>query len=243
MPYIALGLGLAIGLYLLGRWFVVAKPTTVIKFLRWTGMILLLLGDIFLAISGRLGWLIFLLPVVLPWIMRARQAARMAKNFSRMASGSRGAGTGQSSQIETRFLRMLLDHDSGEMNGQVLEGRFAGRQLADLSFDGLISLYGECAPVDEQSAQVLAAYLERNFPEDWRERAESAETHSGGASNGKSAMTRDEAYDVLGLEAGASTEEIKAAHHKLMSKIHPDHGGSTYLATKINQAKDFLLGD
>ncbi|HJO86863.1 MAG TPA: hypothetical protein QF359_07875 [Rhodospirillales bacterium] len=46
----------------------------------------------------------------------------------------------------------------------------------------------------------------------------------------------------MGLEPGASEDKIKEAHHRLLSKIHPDHGGSTFLATQINQAKDFLLG-
>ena len=59
---------------------------------------------------------------------------------------------------------------------------------------------------------------------------------------GQGDMTTEEAYDILGLEAGASDEDIKTAHHELMGKIHPDKGGSTYLATKINQAKDVLLG-
>ena len=166
MPYLVLAVALAVGLVLLVRWFVAAQPTTVIKFLRWTGLILLVLGGVFLAISGRLGWLLFLLPVLLPWFMRARSAARMAKNFARMAAGGRGTATGQTSQIETRFLRMNLNHDTGEMNGQVLDGRFAGRQLGDLSFDDLLTLYGECAPLDEQSAQVLTASFDRNFPDD-----------------------------------------------------------------------------
>jgi hypothetical protein len=205
---------------------------------------LLVLGGVVLAVSGRLGWVLVLVPVLLPWFLRVRSAARMAKNFSRMAASGGGAATGQTSQIETRFLRVYLEHDTGEMKGEVLEGRFTGRQLDDLTFDDLLALYGESAPLDDQSAQVLAAYFERNFPDDWRARAESAEARrADGAGGGLNAMTTEEAYEVLGLEEGASTEEIKAAHHRLMSKIHPDHGGSTYLATKINQAKDFLLGE
>lgn len=54
-------------------------------------------------------------------------------------------------------------------------------------------------------------------------------------------MTEDEAYQVLGLEKGATTEAIHRSHRELMKKIHPDQGGTTYLATRVNQARDILL--
>ena len=56
-------------------------------------------------------------------------------------------------------------------------------------------------------------------------------------------MSRDEALRILGLESGASPDEIKSAYHRLMAALHPDKGGSTYLAAKLNEAKDRLLGD
>ena len=57
------------------------------------------------------------------------------------------------------------------------------------------------------------------------------------------AMEREEAYKVLGLQPGASREAIKAAHRRLMQRVHPDHGGSDELAACVNRAKDLLLGD
>jgi DnaJ-domain-containing protein 1 len=136
----------------------------------------------------------------------------------------------------------VLDHDSGEMNGDVLMGRFEGRTLRTLSLAELLVLLGE-ARHDEDSVQVLTAYLDRYHGDRWRDEAASQDAHgrSGGApKNGT--MSREEAYEVLGLAPGADAVAVKAAHHRLMSKIHPDLGGSTYLAAKINQAKDVLLG-
>lgn len=64
----------------------------------------------------------------------------------------------------------------------------------------------------------------------------------GAASRRSGAMTRDEAYQVLGLRPGASEADIRAAHHRLMRAAHPDAGGSDWLAARINQARDLLLG-
>ncbi len=60
------------------------------------------------------------------------------------------------------------------------------------------------------------------------------------ASGGR--MTRNEAFDVLGLQPDAPEEAVRAAHRRLMRSAHPDHGGSDWLASRINQARDVLLG-
>jgi DnaJ-domain-containing protein 1 len=109
----------------------------------------------------------------------------------------------------------------------------------------------EAQGVDAQSASLLEAYLDRRFP-DWREpagerpvaagrRLESGRAGPSGSS-GSDDMDEAEALQVLGLERGAAPEEIKQAHRRLMAKLHPDSGGSNFLAVQINRAKDILLG-
>ena len=244
MAYFILGIAVLLGSVLAAQWYVSATPSTLVKALRWI-VILGLAGLIILfLIGGRIVWALFALPVLLPWLFRFRSAARMAKNWSRMAGAAGqggpvgGGGTGQASSVDTKFIKMHLDHDSGEMNGEVVVGRFTGRRLAELSQDDLVALLGE-ATDDEASVRVLTAYLDRYFGTDWRA---AAAGDAGTGTGGTGSMARDEAYEILGLEPGASPAEVKAAHHRLMSKIHPDHDGSTYLASKVNQAKDLLLG-
>ncbi|MBT3553903.1 MAG: DnaJ domain-containing protein [Rhodospirillaceae bacterium] len=248
MPYLVLGVAVLIGTLLAARWYVSAQPATLLKSLKWIFIILVVLVAGALIFTGRIGWGLLAIPALLPLLMRARMAARAAKNYSRMAaSGAPGAGagtgSGQASEIETAYVRMILNHDNGEMNGDVIAGRFAGRTLRSMELGEILQLLGE-ASADEQSVQVLSAYLDRYHGDEWREQARAGghAENGGGSGGGQGGMTREEAYDILGLEAGASDEDIKTAHHELMSKIHPDKGGSTYLATKINQAKDFLLG-
>lgn len=232
LPYFILGIALLVGLLLIMRWYVSADPKTLLKVLKWLSLGLIVVVGLFLALTGRLAWAFVTLPVLLGWLMRFRSAARMFKNFSRMASGGAAAGAA-ASEVETRFLRMTLDHSSGEMDGEVLEGAHKGRPLSALGLRDIIDLLGICRGEDEQSAQILEAYLDRRFA-DWRDEAPSNDSFKG-------EMDRSEALDILGLSEGASMEEIKQAHHRLITGLHPDHGGSTYLAAKINRAKDVLV--
>jgi DnaJ-domain-containing protein 1 len=145
---------------------------------------------------------------------------------------------GQVSEVETGYLRMRLDHDTATMSGMVRRGRFQGRELRELGRDELVELWQTCCAEDPQGASLLAAYLDRFMP-GWRENRSPGE----GASRGSSgdAMTREEAYAILGLAPGASEAEIRDAYHRLMMKLHPDQGGSTYLAARINRAREVLM--
>ncbi len=136
---------------------------------------------------------------------------------------------------------MMLDHDSGEMDGTILRGKYQERELRELSEVELNDLLNECKMNDEQSARLVESYIDRVFGEDGdgEENASRSRRARPGPAN---TMNRDEAFEVLGLEPGSSESEIREAHHKLLLKIHPDQGGSDYLAAKINQAKEVLLG-
>ncbi len=234
LPYFILGLALLAGLLLAARWFVNTEPSTVAKVLKRIALVLIISVALFFLFTGRLAWAFYTLPALLPWFLRFRSLARTAKNFSRMSAGLGGGANGQTSDLKTRYLKMALDHDSGELDGEVIEGKYAGRRLSDMSLPELVDLLQTCWAEDGQSAQVLEAYLDRVHG-DWRESAAEGKAEAG-------TMTREEALQVLGLEAGASKDDIKEAHHRLIAGLHPDRGGSTYLAAQINQAKDILLG-
>lgn len=137
-------------------------------------------------------------------------------------------------------MRMHLDHDSGEIGGEVLEGPFAGKALSDLSLDNLISLYKQCLMQDGESASLLKAYLDRVHGDEWQSGVGAQDQQQPPASDTR--LNEEEAYRILGLAMGASKQEVIDAHRRLIQKLHPDRGGSDYLAAKINQAKDFLLG-
>lgn len=236
MPYLVLGVAVVVGLFFLARGVRGANPQTVVRAAKWIGIGLGVTILLILTLRGGLMTMLLMAAAMIPIILRWRM-------FSRMARGWRGPQPGQSSDLETRYLRMTLDHDSGVLKGTVLEGQFKGRLLEELDQAQILSLLQECRVHDEQSAQILETYLDRIYGAEWRSGGgeQSRARDGAGASTGSGAMTREEAYSVLGLKPGASDDQIKEAHRKLMVKMHPDQGGSTYLAAKINQAKDLLL--
>ena len=229
-PYFLLGLVLVAAAYFLMRWFVAAPPAQVRKALLTTGLVLAPILIVALAVGGRLSLASLLVPALLLLLLM--------RPLRRFQSARRGPAPGNSSEVRTRFLKMLLDHDSGEMSGTVLEGPYAGRTLEALTEEDLFALWRLCLAEDEQSVRVLESYLDRRLGGDWQ-----AEAGSAARSAAAEAMTREEAFRILGLEPDAGAEEILAAYRRMMRQHHPDQGGSDYLAAKINQAKALLLGD
>lgn len=225
------------------RWFVKTPPKQVVRLLKrlaiGTGIGIL----IYLAAIGRLHWLFALIGSLIAVAYRLTSLLGLVPLLQRLFTlkqtmgSARRPSAGQTSDVETRFLRMSLDHDSGVMNGEVLEGRFKGQQLSNMNVNDLLELLHECRAQDAQSAAILETYLDRTHGDQWRYASGNERSPA------SSTMTPDEAYEVLGLAAGASEEEVVEAHRRLMQKLHPDRGGSTYLAAKLNQAKDTLLSN
>ncbi|MFG1398432.1 J domain-containing protein [Roseixanthobacter pseudopolyaromaticivorans] len=145
------------------------------------------------------------------------------------------------SRVSSPMFEMELNHDTGVLSGRVTTGPRAGTSLDDLEVPDLLALRGG---LDAQSLALIEAYLDRRAPA-WREHAQSnAGGRSGEGSSmsaRNSAMTEEEAHQILGLEPGAGEAAVRAAHRALMKKLHPDHGGSSYLAARVNQAKDVIL--
>jgi len=155
--------------------------------------------------------------------------------------GSRQQPTpGSVSRVRSATIEMELDHASGALSGTVLAGAFAGRRLDDLDEAALQRLHQDCAASDLDGARLLEAYLDRRFP-GRREHAQRDRDPGPGGSAKPGAMTEEEAYQILGLQPDAGLDAIRAAHRALMKKLHPDQGGSTYLAARVNAAKDFLV--
>jgi hypothetical protein len=228
------------GFLLLVYLFVNADPVRLARNLKWAGIGIAVLAILVLLLfppAREIAALLFPVAMSMPLLAR----------FRNLIDRMRAPRGGQSSTVTTEFLRMTLDHDTGTMTGTVLRGQFAGLRIEEMGVGELIALLRECRAQDEESAQLIEAYLDRIHP-DWRDELAGDRGHAAGAGERGPAqrpsgdMTTEEAYAILGLAPGATSEQIKDAHHRLMIKLHPDHGGSDYLAGQINRARDLLLG-
>jgi DnaJ domain len=152
-----------------------------------------------------------------------------------------GAGAGRFSRIRSAMIEMEIDHATGAVEGTVLAGSLAGRRLSGLDIASLRRLHEECGAHDPDGIQLLEAYLDRRFS-GWRENAQGDRDTRTRTHAQSGIMTKEEAYQVLGLQPGASLDEIRQAYRTLMKKLHPDQGGTAYLAARVNQAKEVLLG-
>jgi len=232
MSYLLLGLAFLAAVIVLSRWFQGASQSQVSTAMRWVGLTasglcavgFLLAGPLILAFSSALLFVILLMRM-------------LALPPGPAPNGSRKSRRGRQSNVETDYLDMILDHGSGQMAGRVRKGAFAGRDLSEMRPEELLAFWRECWARDEQSARVLESFLDRHH-EGWRDAAQAQDD----APKRSGRMSPDEARKLLGVDQKASETEIRSAHRKLMREHHPDRGGSAELASRLNEARDILLG-
>ena len=237
---------------LLWRAFSSPNRSEKVKRLAAAAAVVLVSVLLLLTATGRLHWLAALAAGALPFLrgLAGLVAGPLISNllrsrlFGRAGPGDTGAAAGpppKDSTVATRELRMTLDHETGDMDGELLVGRAAGQRLSRMDLATLNQVFAELA--DQDSRQLLGAYLDRRFPgwadaEDADAQSKAREDASGA---GTSPMDVDQALAVLGLDQAASRKDVIDAHRRLMQKLHPDRGGTDYLAATLNLAKKVLL--
>jgi hypothetical protein len=238
---ILLLLGLGVGLFLVLRWLFRQPPRV---YWQWIA-VLLAAGLLTLVLTGRAHWLAAVFAAMLPFVRGLLTLLGHIPLLKRMLAGVDASKSkseprsGQASTVQSKYIRMTLNHDSGDINGEVLTGQFKGRALDQLNLEALLQLLRECQD-DEESVALLQTYLDREHADTWQQQAGAQGQQRAPSAPG--AMSREEALQILGLSADASEAEIIETHRRLMQKLHPDRGGSAYLAATINLAKDKLLG-
>ncbi|PZV36190.1 DnaJ domain-containing protein [Mesorhizobium kowhaii] len=210
--------------------FLRADPAKLASSMKTLGPVLLGLVGIAMVVVGREGIGGIILSAAIAWY----GSMRMKRPTAKLAPGKR-------STVRTAALEMELDHDTGGLEGLVLAGRHEGKMLGAMGLAELQHLYRELSG-DPESGQLLETYLDGRFPV-WRKNAETNGGEGLGVAPGPGAMTKEEAYKVLGLEAGAAAADVRKAHRRLMQRLHPDVGGTSFLAARINEAKDVLLSN
>jgi len=225
--------------------FVNAKPATLARAIRTFTTTFAALAGTGLLLTGRFGLAIVTVGAAIMALRAFRGGGSNQYGWtgSGSASPSGQSSSGSSSEIVTDTLAMTLDHQTGDLDGDVLNGVFAGRSLSSLGLHDLLQLLLACQRDDPRSVPLLETYLDRQQP-DWRSHVAGDEGGQGPYDERRGADTEmDEATacSILNIPPTASVEEIKGAHRRLMNKLHPDHGGSSYLAAQLNQAKEVLL--
>ncbi|MGE0628801.1 MAG: DnaJ domain-containing protein [Hyphomicrobiaceae bacterium] len=229
MQYFLIGLAVLFFVLLALHAFRSVNTARLARVLRAIGGVAVLAGA---AVLGARGAMAYAIPLAMAgfWLLFGGRGMPWSSTRSFPTGGN-------TSRIVTDHLEMELDHDTGMMRGRVLKGVFAGRAFERLAPAELALMWRDCKFADPKSAQIIEAWLDQAHPT-WREDMSRAESEPGAGG----IMTRAEAYEILGLRPGASEEQIRQAHRDLMMRMHPDRGGSDYLASKINEAKDLLLG-
>jgi len=238
MPTLIAGAVAVIILYLLLQMFRAANPVVLARAIKIVGGVVALAVAAFVGLRGELAVAIPLGIFGAGLLGWAPLGAAGFGKFGGLFSGfNTQRSAGQTSQVRSQYLEMTLDHDTGQLAGRIVAGPHAGHSLEQFDLPQLAAMI---PGLDAESVALLESYLDRRFPA-WRENAERDTTGGQRRAAPSGKMTNEEAYQILGLQPGAGRDEIGRAHRALMKKLHPDQGGSTYLAARVNEAKDTLL--
>ncbi|MBC05290.1 DnaJ domain-containing protein [Thalassospira sp.] len=270
MQWLLIGIAAFVGVGFFIRWMTEAEPKEIRKIVLFLIILVLIMLAGWLLLTGKIAAMGAALAAMVPFLVRMlklgflwpvlrRIFASTRKRAQPGGFGTRTAGAGSSSEIRTEFLHMMLDLETGQMRGGVVSGPYEGANLDSLGLDDLQSLYVDCCSATDQSRAVLEAYLDRRPDcagwQSWRQsdhgedgaqnggndRNYNEQGRDGERSSSASGMTADEARKILGVGENATRAEINRAYKKQIKAVHPDHGGSDYLASKINAARSLLL--
>ena len=233
-------IGLAVLFFVFFRWL--SRQPRRVYWQTLAGLVAIVL--LLLVATGRAHWLTAVFAALLPFLRAIGSVLAHVPLLQRVFAGVKNAQSsttssgGQTSTVTSRYIHMTLNHDSGDINGEVLMGQFEGRTLDQMQLEELLELLTECRD-DDESVALLQAYLDRVYEDTWQQQAGEQGRQQTSGEPGK--MSYEEALQILGLSPDPSEEEIIQAHRRLIQSLHPDRGGSAYLAAKINLAKETLL--
>ena len=234
--------GLAVLLYFFFRWL--SRQPRRVYWQSIAGLVAIVL--LLLVVTGRAHWLAAVFAALLPFLRTFAALLNHIPLLKRLfdsaksAQSSTTSDNARTSTVKSRYIMMTLNHDSGEIDGEVMAGQFKGRTLSKMEYEDLLQLMQECFD-DDESVALLRAYLEGIYGESWQQQGNEHNRHQQAGDSGR--MSREEAIQILGLSSNPSEQEIIQAHRRLMQHLHPDRGGSAYLAAKINLAKELLLSE
>ena len=197
---------------------------------KYSGYIILAVV-IMLAATGRLHWIGAVIAAILPFGRQIGSFIVRSLPFLNWVQQQRR----NPSVLTTDKVKIVIDSKTGIWQGEILEGEFSSKQLSELTQEQLIEISHRYNIDSPDSARLINAYMRFRF----QQKSQNKHQHEAGPT--ENTLTKKEALDILGLDASAQDKDIIKAHRSLMQKVHPDRGGSDYLAAKINQAKDFLL--